>query len=76
VAVLGWSFAAMSHAFVRTVAGMFAAKFTGHVLQWTHSYVLLFGGASVAYLLALIVIQVLNPRLEPMKIGVTGKIQI
>ena len=58
------------------VAGMFAAKFTGHVLQWTHSYVLLFGGASVAYLLALIVIQVLNPRLEPMKIGVTGKIQI
>jgi len=50
------------------VAGMFAAKFTGYILQWTGSYVILFGSASVAYLLALLVIHVLNPRLEPMKI--------
>ena len=50
------------------VAGMFAAKFIGYVLQWTGSYVLLFGAASGAYLLALLAIHVLNPRLEPMKI--------
>ena len=55
------------------VAGMLAAKFTGYVLQWTGSYVLLFGGASCAYLLALLAIQVLNPRLEPMKIAATGQ---
>jgi len=55
------------------VAGMFAAKFTGYVLQWTGSYVLLFGGASCAYLLALLAIHVLNPRLEPMKIAATGQ---
>ena len=52
------------------VAGMFAAKFTGYILQWTGSYVILFGSASVAYLLALLAIHVLNPRLEPMKITV------
>ena len=55
------------------VAGMFAAEFTGHVLEWTDSYVLLFGGASCAYLLALLAIHVLNPRLEPMKIGATSQ---
>ncbi len=54
-------------------AGMFAAKFTGYILQWTGSYVLLFGSASCAYLLALLAIQVLNPRLEPMKITATGQ---
>ena len=55
------------------VAGMFAAKFTGYVLQWTGSYVLLFGSASCAYLLALLAIHVLNPRLEPMKITATSQ---
>ena len=55
------------------VAGMFAAKFTGYVLQWTGSYVLLFGSASGAYLLALFAIHVLNPRLEPMKITATSQ---
>jgi MFS transporter, ACS family, hexuronate transporter len=48
------------------VAGMFAAKITGYVLEWTGSYVLLFGGASVAYLVALLIIHLLNPRHEPM----------
>jgi len=49
------------------VAGMCAAKATGYVLQWTGSYVLLFGVASGAYLLALLVMHVINPRHEPMK---------
>ena len=55
------------------VAGMFAAKFIGYVLQWTGSYVLLFGSASCAYLLALLAIHVLNPRLEPMKIAAANQ---
>jgi ACS family hexuronate transporter-like MFS transporter len=50
------------------VAGMCAAKATGYVLQWTGSYVLLFGAASVAYLLALLVMHVINPQHEPMNL--------
>jgi len=48
------------------LAGMCAAKATGYVLQWTGSYVLLFGAASGAYLLALLVMHVINPRHEEM----------
>jgi ACS family hexuronate transporter-like MFS transporter len=51
------------------VAGMFAAKITGYVLEWTHSYVVLFGAASLAYLVAMLVMHLLNPKHEPMKIG-------
>jgi ACS family hexuronate transporter-like MFS transporter len=50
------------------VAGMFAAKATGYILEWTHSYVLLFGVASVAYLVAVLVMHLINPRLEEMKL--------
>ena len=58
------------------VAGMCAAKFTGYFLQWTGSYVLLFGAASCAYLLALLAIHVLNPGLLPMKIGNNNQTQV
>jgi MFS transporter, ACS family, hexuronate transporter len=51
------------------VAGMCAAKMTGYVLEWTGSYVLLFGAASGAYLLALLVMHLINPRYEPMKLA-------
>jgi len=54
------------------VAGMVAAKATGYVLEWTGSYVLLFAGASVAYLIALLVIHLINPRHEPMELGPAG----
>jgi len=47
------------------VAGMFVAKAVGYVLQFTGSYVLLFAAASSAYLLVLLVIHLLVPRLEP-----------
>jgi ACS family hexuronate transporter-like MFS transporter len=47
------------------VAGMLVATFTGFLLQFTGSYVPLFVMASSAYLLALAVIHVLVPRLEP-----------
>jgi MFS transporter, ACS family, hexuronate transporter len=55
------------------IAGMFAAKATGYVLEWTHSYVFLFGGASMAYLVAVLVMHLLNPRHEAMKLVVTTR---
>lgn len=47
------------------VGGMCIASFTGYHLQHTHSYSLLFVIAAFAYLSALIIIQLLAPRLEP-----------
>lgn len=51
------------------VAGMCAAKMTGYVLEWTGSYVLLFGAASGAYLLALLIMHLINPRYESMSLA-------
>jgi MFS transporter, ACS family, hexuronate transporter len=48
---------------VGSVAGMFFAKFVGYVLEATHNYRLLFGMASCAYLLALVIIQTILPRI-------------
>jgi len=47
------------------IGGMLIAKLVGHVLQWTGSYMVPFLIAGSAYLVALGVIQVLTPRLEP-----------
>ncbi|HEY6292310.1 MAG TPA: MFS transporter [Terriglobia bacterium] len=47
------------------IGGMFIAKIVGHVLQWTGSYRIPFLMAGTAYLVALAVIQILAPRLEP-----------
>jgi ACS family hexuronate transporter-like MFS transporter len=51
------------------VAGMLVATFTGFLLQFTGSYVPLFVMASSAYLLALLVIHLLVPKLEPADVG-------
>ena len=48
-----------------SIGGMFIAKLTGYVLEWTGQYLILFVIASSAYLLALLIIQLLVPRLEP-----------
>jgi ACS family hexuronate transporter-like MFS transporter len=50
------------------IGGMFFAKLVGYVLQWTHSYAVLFVIASGAYLLALLLIHLLVPRLEPVTV--------
>jgi len=50
------------------VSGMLVATFTGFLLQFTGSYVPLFVMASSAYLLALLAIHVLVPKLEPAEI--------
>ena len=50
------------------LGGMLIATFTGFVLQITGSYLPMFVIAGCAYLLALLVIQILAPRLEPARL--------
>jgi MFS transporter, ACS family, hexuronate transporter len=50
------------------IGGMLMATIVGHVLQWTGSYMVPFLIAGIAYLLALAIIQLLTPNLEPAKI--------
>ena len=47
------------------VGGMCIASLTGFLLQATHSYVPIFFIAGSIYLFALVVVQILAPRLEP-----------
>src|SRR5450755_1592395 len=47
------------------IGGMLIAKVVGYALQWTGSYMIPFFMAGSAYLLAVAVIHVLSPRLEP-----------
>jgi ACS family hexuronate transporter-like MFS transporter len=51
--------------FAGAIGGALIATFTGFLLQVTHSYLPIFVIASSAYLVALLVIQSLSPRLEP-----------
>src|SRR5258705_6202529 len=50
------------------VGGMLIAEVVGHVLQWTNSYMIPFFIAASAYLVALLVIHLLSPRLAPAEI--------
>ncbi|HEY7924751.1 MAG: MFS transporter [Burkholderiales bacterium] len=52
-----------------SVGGMLIATATGWILQLTGSYHLIFVIAGTAYLAALVVIHLLNPRLEPARIA-------
>lgn len=54
---------------IGAVGGMFMAKFTGYVLDTTHSYELLFAIAASAYLVALAIIHLLSPRLTQVTIA-------
>ena len=47
------------------IGGMFMAKFTGWVLDATGSYLPMFVVAGSTYLLALLIIHLLVPRMEP-----------
>ncbi len=47
------------------IGGMLIAKLVGYALQWTGSYMVPFLMAGVAYLLGLVVMQILAPKLEP-----------
>ena len=50
------------------VGGLFIAKIVGYVLQRTGSYKVPFFIAGSAYLIALISVHILSPRLEPVKL--------
>jgi len=50
------------------IGGMLIAKLTGYLLQVTGSYVPVFLIAAFAYLIALAVIHMLVPRLEPARV--------
>jgi len=47
------------------VGGMLIAEIVGHALQWTNSYAIPFFLAASAYLVALLVIHAMSPRLQP-----------
>jgi MFS transporter, ACS family, hexuronate transporter len=51
-----------------SLGGALIQKFTGYVVTWTNSYFLMFLVAGTAYLVALAVIQLLSPRLEPARL--------
>ncbi len=51
------------------IGGMFIAKLVGYILETTGSYVPIFAIAASAYLVALLIIHLLAPRLEPAKIN-------
>ena len=51
------------------IGGMLIAEIVGHVLQWTNSYMIPFFIAASAYLIALLLIHTLSPRLEPAEVG-------
>ena len=54
--------------FAGAVGGMLIAKLTGYVLQMTGSYTIVLMIAGCAYLVALAVVQILTPKLEPARI--------
>ncbi len=51
------------------IGGMFIAKLVAYILDTSGSYVPIFAIAASAYLLALLVIHLLAPKLEPVKLG-------
>lgn len=51
------------------VGGMLMAKAVGYILQWTGSYRIPFLMAGSAYLVALALVHLLSPRLEPAKLS-------
>jgi ACS family hexuronate transporter-like MFS transporter len=51
------------------IGGMLIAEIVGHLLQWTGSYTIPFFMAASAYLIALLLIHLLSPKLIPARIG-------
>ena len=54
--------------FAGAVGGMMIAKLTGYLLEVTGTYVTVFMMAACAYLTALAIVQVLSPKLEPVRL--------
>jgi len=54
------------------VGGMFIAKLTGYILERTGSYVPVFLIAGFAYLVSFVIVHLLVPRIEPVKLDGPG----
>ena len=54
--------------FAGAVGGMMIAKLTGYLLQVTGTYVTVFMMAACAYLTALLIVHLLSPKLEPVRL--------
>jgi len=54
------------------VGGMLIAKLVAHILQLTGSYIIPFAIAGSAYLIALLIIHLLAPRLQPVNLDLTA----
>jgi ACS family hexuronate transporter-like MFS transporter len=54
--------------FAGAVGGMMIAKLTGYLLEVTGTYVTVFMMAACAYLTALLLVHLLSPRLEPVRL--------
>ena len=57
---------------VGALGGMGMALFTGYILDSTGSYAVLFAICASAYVLALLVVHLLTPRLEPVPVPQAG----
>lgn len=51
------------------IGGVLLQVATGYIVGWTHSYMPLFAIACIVYLLALLIVHLLTPRLEPAKLN-------
>jgi ACS family hexuronate transporter-like MFS transporter len=57
---------------VGAIGGMLIAKVTGYILETTGSYALIFAIAASAYLVTLLAVHLIVPRLEPVRLEHTG----
>lgn len=57
------------------IGGMFIAKVVGYILEWTQSYFIIFIMAGSMYLLALLIIHILVPKLEQADVEEPNSVQ-
>jgi ACS family hexuronate transporter-like MFS transporter len=50
------------------IGGMLIAKVVGYILEWTGSYLPVFIIAGSAYLIALLIIHLVVPKMEPARV--------
>jgi len=53
---------------VGAIGGALFDVFTGHVVQWTHSYIPVFAVCGSSYFVALVIMQLITPRYTPAKL--------
>jgi len=51
------------------IGGVLIQEITGHIVQWTHSYIPIFIFGGSAYLIALAIVQTLTPKLKPVDLS-------